>query len=93
MTNKSESLQASLGQEKPKVLTGFDQKVSSQELRVSVSGLADVELPAYKWGLIFHIESVRNVVNPYSSRKGNLFARKDDKNAGKGTMKKAKALL
>ena len=44
---------------------------------------ADDALPVYRWSLTFHIESVRNVVNPYFSRKGNRSARKGDRNAGK----------
>jgi hypothetical protein len=80
--------------EELKVLTSSNQNGKQQGDSVDNYGSADKMLPVHRWSLTFHIESVRNVVNPHSPfKQGNSSAKRSDGCVGKGKVKKANASL
>jgi len=73
---------------KPKGLTGLDQKVGDQVEAVPSLSPADVASPAERRSLTHPLVLGRNVVSPYLSRKGKRAVRRAHGDAGRGRWKK-----
>ena len=88
MTNICELLINFVKGNKPKVLIGLDQKVYSRLILLLVWDYTDITAIGGEAGSTPSVLCMRNLVNPYLSRKGKQPARVADRGVGRGVWKK-----